>query len=197
MQLLYSPASPFARKVRIAAHELGLAERLEVAVVNPWTDETVRQVNPLSQVPALIADDGSAVFDSAVICEYLDALAGGGLYPDGEARWGALVLQALADGIGDAAVRAVVEGRRAEGERHADVVERAMKAVEAGLGALADQTFWPDRFAIGEIAVAAQLGYLDFRDVVDWRSGRPGLAAWYEAVARRDSMIATEPVQVA
>jgi glutathione S-transferase len=196
MQLLYSPASPFARKVRIVAHEAGLADRIEVSVVNPWTDEGVRAVNPLSKVPCMILDDGKPLHDSRVICEYLDSLAGAGLFPTGEARWRALTIQSLADGMGDAAVRAVVEGRRAEGDRHLDEIERQMRAVRAGLDVL-EQRGLGDAFQIGEIAVAAQLGYFDFRRVLDWREGRPGLAAWFETVARRDSMVATEPVQIA
>jgi glutathione S-transferase len=194
MQLLYSPASPFARKVRIVAHEAELWDRVELSVVNPWTDDSVRAVNPLSQVPALVTDDGKALHDSRVICEYLDDLAGAGLFPTGAARWRALTLQSLADGMGSAAVRAVVEGRRED--RHQDEIDRQMKAIVAGLDVLEAQGLPKDSFKIGEIAVAAQLGYFDFRQVLDWRAGRLGLATWYEAVARRDSMVATE-VQIA
>lgn len=194
MQLLYSPASPFARKVRIVAHEAGLWDRVTLSVVNPWTDDSVRAVNPLSQVPALITDDGQALHDSRVICEYLDSLAGAGLFPTGEARWRALTLQSLADGMGSAAVRAVVEGRR--DDPHRDEIERQMKAITAGLDLVEKQGLPTDSFKIGEIAVAAQLGYFDYRQVLDWRAGHPGLAAWYEAVAKRDSMVATE-VQLA
>jgi glutathione S-transferase len=131
-----------------------------------------------------------------VICDYLDDLAGAGLFPkSGEARWRALTLQSLADGMGDAAVRTAQERRRAEGDRHADVIDRQLKAINAALDAFekADLGGW----TIGEIALAAQLGYLDFREVVDWRAGRPGLSDWYERAARRDSMVATEPWQVA
>ena len=196
MQLLYSPMSPFARKVRIVAHEVGLTDRVEICVVNAWTDETIRAVNPLAKIPCMLTDDGEPLHDSRVICEYLDSLAGAGLFPTGEARWRALTLQSLADGLGDAAVRAVMEGRRDEGDRHLDVVERQMKAINAALDAFEQQGLSDDSFRIGEIAVAAQLGYLDFRKVLDWRGGRPGLAGWYEAAARRDSMVATEPRQL-
>lgn len=198
MQLLYSPMSPFARKVRVVAHEAGLAGRLEIAVVNPWTDEAVRQVNPLAKVPALTTDEGLPLYDSRVICQYLDALAGAGLYPpEGQARWRALTVEALADGVGDAAVRTAVERRRAEGDRHDDVIERQLAAIAAALDTLERAGLPGDSFRIGEIAVACQLGYLDFRSVLDWRPGRPALAAWYEAAARRDAMVATEPVQMA
>ena len=198
MQLLYSPMSPFARKVRVVAHEAGLAERVEISVVRPFEDEGVREVNPLAKVPCMLTDDGEPMHDSRVICEYLDALAGAGLFPaGGEARWRALTLQSLADGMGDAAVRTAQERRRAEGDQHADVIDRQLAAINAALDAF-EQSGLPDgSFRIGEIAVASQLGYLDFRKVLEWRTSRPRLAAWYEAVARRDSMVATEPWQIA
>jgi glutathione S-transferase len=198
MQLLYSPMSPFARKVRIVAHEAGLADRLEISVVKPFEDDGVRAVNPLAKVPCMLTDDGQPLHDSRVICEYLDSLAGAGLFPaDGDVRWRALTLQSLADGMGDAAVRTMMERRRAEGDRHADVIERQLKAINAALDTFEERCLPDDSFLIGEIAVAAQLGYLDFRKVLDWRPERPGLADWYEAVSRRDSMVATEPWQIA
>lgn len=196
MQLLYSPMSPFARKVRVVAHEAGLADRVEIAVVKPFEDESVREVNPLSKVPCMLTDDGKPLHDSRVICEYLDDLAGAGLFPkSGEARWRALTLQSLADGMGDAAVRTAQERRRAEGDRHADVIERQLKAIEAALDLFETEDL--SGWQIGEIAVAAQLGYLDFRSILDWRAGRPRLDAWYERASKRDSMVATEPWQVA
>ena len=88
MQLLYSPMSPFARKVRVVAHEAGLADRLEILVTKPFEDDSVRDVNPLAKVPCMLTDDGKPMHDSRVICEYLDSLAGAGLFPaPGEARW--------------------------------------------------------------------------------------------------------------
>ncbi len=197
MQLLYSPMSPFARKVRVVAHEAGLADRLEIAVVNPFQNEGVREVNPLAKVPCMVTDGGKALHDSRVICEYLDDLAGAGLFPAGEARWEALMLQSLADGMGDAAVRTAQERRRAEGDRHADVIERQLKAVTAALDLLEGRGAFGEAFRIAEIAVAAQLGYLDFREIIGWREGRPALSAWYERVSKRDSMVATEPWQIA
>ncbi|HEX5775432.1 MAG TPA: glutathione S-transferase N-terminal domain-containing protein [Caulobacteraceae bacterium] len=198
MQLLYSPMSPFARKVRVVAHEAGLAERVEISVVRPFEDEGVREVNPLAKVPCMLTDDGQPLHDSRVICEYLDALAGANLFPaGGEARWRALTIQSLADGMGDAAVRTAQERRRAEDDQHADVIDRQLKAIDAALDTFERGGLPADSFLIGEIAVAAQLGYLDFRKVVDWREGRLGLSDWYEAVSKRDSMVATEPWQVA
>lgn len=197
MQLFYSPMSPFARKVRVVAHETGLADRVAIVEARPFEDESLRAVNPLSKVPCMLTDDGAALHDSRVICEYLDAVAGASLIPTGgEARWRALTLQSLADGVGDAAVRTAQERRRAEGDQHADVIARQLKAIGAALDLFEKENF-ADGWGIGEIAVAAHLGYLDFRKVLDWRAGRPELSAWYEKASKRDSMIATEPWQLA
>jgi len=196
MQLFYSPMSPFARKVRVVAHEAGLVDRVAILEAKPFEDESLRAVNPLSKVPCMLTDEGVALHDSRVICEYLDTVAGAGLIPaSGPARWKALTMQSLADGIGDAAVRIAQERRRAEGDQHADVIARQLKAIEAALDLFEteDLTGW----GIGEIAIAAHLGYLDFRKVVDWRLGRPRLSAWYEKVSKRDSMVASEPYQIA
>src|ERR1700758_4868168 len=103
MKLFYSSASPFARKALMLAMESGLQDRIELAPVNPWTDERLRGSNPLGKIPALITDEGMAVYDSRVICVYLDRLGGKGLIPKDDI--GALVLEALADGVSDAAVR--------------------------------------------------------------------------------------------
>ncbi|WP_269715033.1 glutathione S-transferase family protein [Caulobacter sp. NIBR2454] len=196
MQLLYSPTSPFARKVRVAMIELGLEDRIQLAAVDPWTDETLRGQNPLSKVPTLVTGDGEIIFDSRVICEYLDEIAGGGrLFPaTGPDRWRALTAQALADGIGDAAVRVVAQEKRPAAEQHADQIARQRAAILAALDSLEDDAF-DGRFGIGQIAVAAQLGYLDFRKVLDWRENRPILTEWYERVRRRPSMKASEPVE--
>ena len=100
MQLLYSPMSPFARKVRVVAFELGLADRLALALASPYTDESVRTINPLSKVPVLVLEDGPPIFDSPVICEYLEHLAGKTLTPAaGPDRWAALTAQAMADNL--------------------------------------------------------------------------------------------------
>ena len=196
MQLLYSPMSPFARKVRIVAHEAGLADRVEISVVKPFEDEGVRRVNPLSKVPCMVTDDGKALHDSRVICEYLDELGQARLFPkSGEARWRALTLQSLADGMGDAAVRTAQERRRAEGDQHPDVIERQLKAITSALDLFEAEDL--PGWRIGEIAVAAQLGYLDFRNVLDWRPGRPRLTRWFDKARLRDSMVSTEPFQVA
>lgn len=196
MQLFYSPMSPFARKVRVVAHEARLADRMAILETRPFEDESLRAVNPLSKVPCMLTDDGKALHDSRVICDYLNEMAGAGLIPaSGEARWKALTLQSLADGMGDAAVRTAQERRRAEGDQHADVIERQLKAISAALDLFEEEAL--SGWGIGEIAVAAHLGYLDFRKVLDWRAGRPRLSAWYERVSKKDSMVATEPYQIA
>ena len=193
MQLLYSAMSPFARKVRVAAHELGLAERLQLVPATPYTDEGLRAINPLSKIPVLIPETGDPVYDSPVICEYLEHLAGTALTPaSGSERWTALTLQALADGMGDAAL-AIVRERLRDGGHRADLFDRQAAAINAALDQLERDGLAADRFQIGEIAVAAQLAYLDGRQVLDWRQGRPKLTAWYETASRRTSMVATAP----
>ncbi|KRA66009.1 glutathione S-transferase [Caulobacter sp. Root655] len=197
MQLLYSAMSPFARKVRVVAFELGLAERLELVPATPYTDESLRAINPLSKIPVLIPDEGSPIFDSPVICEYLEHLAGVSLTPaSGPERWAALTQQALADGMGDAAL-AIVRERLRDGEGKGpgrqDLFDRQAAALNAALDKLEAEGLPADRFQIGEIAVAAQLAYLDGRVVLAWREGRPNLAAWYETASRRTSMVATAP----
>lgn len=193
MQLLYSPMSPFARKVRVVAFELGLADRLELVIASPYTDESLRAINPLSKIPVLLTADAPPIFDSPVICDYLEALAGRSVTPAaGPDRWTALTVQAMADGMGDAAV-AIVRERLRDGPHRQDLFDRQAAVLVAALDLLERETPPADRFEIGEIAVAAQLGYLDVRQVMDWREGRPNLAAWYETTSRRTPMVATAP----
>ena len=106
MKLYFSPNSPYARKARIIAHELNLANRVETIAVSLPADAKFREVNPLGKIPALVLDDSTAIFDSPVICEYLDTLGNGTFFPrEGASRWRALTLQALGDGLADAVVR--------------------------------------------------------------------------------------------
>jgi glutathione S-transferase len=198
MKLFYAQTSPFARKVRVLAHELGMAEELDMIEVNPWTDEGLRQANPMCQVPTLVLEDGTGVFDSPVICDFLNDLWDGKAYPDdGLERMQALKLQAIGDGICAAAVRRVREGVRPEAERHRDVIARQTTAMTAGLDMLdAHLEGLSQGFGIGQITVAVTLGYLDLRFPGDhWRQGRPQLAGWYDVVSQRPSMKATEPPQ--
>ena len=198
MKLRHSPTSPYVRKVMVTAIETGLDGRIETVPTSVWDPATdIAGDNPLGKVPALITDGGEVLYDSPVICEYLDSLHDGAKLfpPSGGARWTALRRQALADGILDAAVGRLLEGKRPDGERSdawmarlATTIGRALDAFEDEADALGDAA------TIGHVAIGCALGYLDFRFADDhWRSGRPALADWYEVFAQRRSVIATMP----
>jgi glutathione S-transferase len=176
-----SPASPFGRKVKIAARVLGLDDRIEIVKTDTTADEDpIRTVNPLGKIPALELEDGLTLFDSAVIVEYLDYLAGGGrLIPaEPKARFAALRLQALADGLMDAALLTVYEGRfREEAMRSQTWLALQAGKIDRSLAALEAEP--PSRAVdVGSIAVACALGYLDLRFQGAWRATHPRLAAW-------------------
>jgi glutathione S-transferase len=192
MKLFHAPRSPFAFKTRIAAHELGLAARIEFVTVDPWNDESLRRFNPLCKVPVLVLEDGeTAFYDSPLICEYLSDAAGGGLIPASPRRWEALRHQALADGLAEAVIRRFVELTEPVGERARCVAERQETAISAALDALEGIAHSPTREAtIGQVATAAALTYLSFRSPeIEWRKGRSLLAAWFDAFARRPSVV--------
>lgn len=200
MKLWFNLASPFARKVRIVALETGLAGGLEevsvmVSPVKPLGD--LARENPLVKIPALSTDLGT-LYDSAVICEYLDSLHDGApLFPrSGNERWQALRLQALADGILEAAVLTRYETFvRPQALQWTDWVAGQMGKVHGGLDAMEKECGgWRARFGIGEITAACVLGYLDFRYPDEgWRKSHPALEKWYAKVAERPSMKATTP----
>lgn len=199
MKLRYSATSPYVRKVLVCAKELNLAERIKLEPTNVWDANTdIGSDNPLGKVPALVLDDGTALFDSPVICEYLDCMIPGiVLFPaSGAARWKALRYQALADGVMDAAILRLLEGKRDPSEQSPSWIARQKAAMGRALDVLEDEI---DNLAggpltIGQISVAVMLGYLDFRFAGDdWRSDRPGLVKWYEAFAERASMQETAP----
>lgn len=193
MRLLYSALSPFARKVRVLALEKGLADQIALETIAPYADESLRGLNPLNKVPTLVLEGGETVFDSGVICDYVDGLSEPRLIPTGQpARHRALTLEAAADGMGDAALLIVRERMRPLGEHRQDLFDRQLKAVNAALDLFEKAALSTDRFEIGEIAVAAQLAYLDVREVIDWRAGRPALSAWFEVVSKRTSMVASD-----
>ncbi|MGK3959409.1 glutathione S-transferase N-terminal domain-containing protein [Sorangium sp. So ce118] len=196
MKLFYAPTSPFARKVRVTAHELQLGDRIELVLVNPWSDAELRSLNPLAKVPTLVRDDGQVLFESALICEYLDHVAAGGLCPaPGEARWSALLRQGIADGISAAAGRLFADEHRPAHERSGSVMQRQAAAIEAGLDRLERDagTFSRELADIGAVAVACALGYLDFRwPDRAWRGGRTELARWFDVAGQRQSMVATQ-----
>jgi len=196
MKLFFAIPSPFARKVRVTAHECGLAERLELISTNPYESAELYSINPLGKIPALVTDSGAQLYDSNVICEYLDDLSGKKLFPSGEQRWTALRLLALADGMMDSSVARVQEGRRPASEQSQYWHERRRKAVNESLTLLEKELalFSAGTVSIAEISIGCALGYLDFRfEKEDWRTGRNGLAQWYLEFSKRPSMQTTIP----
>ncbi len=200
MQLFYSATSPFVRKCLVSARELGLWERLELlpAAANPVTrDRSVVAKNPLGKIPTLITDDGAVLFDSRVICEYLNGLGDGHLLPAAaSARFTVLADQALADGLMDAAVLARYESAlRPEPLRWQDWMKGQMEKVSSALADFERRAaVWAHRVDLGTIALGCALGYLDFRyPELAWRSEHPATARWYTQFAVRESMITTRP----
>lgn len=201
MKLYHAAASPFVRKVMVLAHETDLLDKLEIETVatSPiQVDPGVASANPVKKIPALATDEGMTLFDSPVICEYLDSQHGGAkLFPDaGPARWEALRLQALGDGLMDAAILGIYEGRiRPEDLRYQPWVDAQMAKVDGALDDMEkNANALGDRVDIGTVTVACALGYLDFRYADrDWRANRPALAAWYEKFSTRPSLQATAP----
>jgi len=188
MILRSTPPSPFGRKVKLAASVLGLSGEIKVEAADTNDDkDSLRQQNPVGKIPVLVLEDGSTLFDSRVILEYLDHRAGGGkIIPKGpKARFAALRLQALCDGILDAALLIVYEGRFRQPEmkvqgwidRQLGKIDRALAVLEAAPPAL---TAMPD---VGQITLACALGYLDLRLEGRWRKDHPKLVAWLDRFA--------------
>jgi glutathione S-transferase len=197
MKLAYSPASPYVRKVMACAIARGIAGKVEKWTIGT-TDPALLPVNPLSKVPSLLTDEGVALFDSPVICEYLDSIGDGKkLFPPaGPARWTALRQQALGDGIMDASQprRREIglpqdEGRAGFIALQRGKVERAVAVLEAEAEKLGALT------TIGDITIGCALGYLDFRFGNEpWRPGHPKLTAWYAKVLALPPLADTMPV---
>lgn len=200
MILYSSPTTPFGRKVMVQIRESGLVDRVRIVGVagSPLDPGNMPlHENPLGKIPALVTPEHGTLYDSRVICRYLDSLSGAGLYPQGAALWPVLTLEATADGILEAALLMVYEGRlRPEELRFTPWVEgqwqkvaRALDAVEAQWLALLEGPL-----TMAHVAMACALGYLDFRHAArDWRAGHPGLAAWEAGFASRPSLQATRP----
>jgi glutathione S-transferase len=201
LRLHYSYASPYVRKVMAVAIETGQREKLEltarkVSPVAPVAE--VNRDNPLGKVPCLVTDDGMALFDSRVICEYLDSLHGGRkMFPAaGPSRWTALRRQAEGDGILDAAViTRYEEFLRPEARRWPDWIEGQKQKFRRALDALEGEAAkFGETVDIGTLTIGCALGYLDFRYAADnWRAGRPQLAGWFETFGKRPSMAETTP----
>jgi glutathione S-transferase len=188
MILRSSPASPFVRKVRIAISLLGFDDKIDVrdADLNDPAD-SIRRQNPLGKIPALVLDDGTTYYDSRVILDYLDHLAGGGrIVPrEAPARFAALRLQALCDGVLDACILLVYESRYRPADKRVQVwVERQEGKVARGLAALeAAPPLLTDLPDVGQIALACLLGYGDLRFNGTWRMDHPKLVAWHDRFA--------------
>lgn len=199
MKLYHSPTSPYVRKVMVLIHETGLKGiDLITATGTPLDPGSVPvDRNPLGKVPALDLEDGTTLYDSRVICRYLDTVAEAGLYPAPPRLWDTLTLEATADGILDAALLMVYEGRlRPEELRFAPWVSAQWAKIDRALDAI--EWRWMPHLSgaldAGHIALGCALGYLDFRHSArNWQTGRPHLSAWADDFARRPSMLETAP----
>jgi glutathione S-transferase len=199
MQLLKAGPSPFVRKVLVTLHETAQIDDVEMVDVtaSPYApDPVLIAANPMGKIPALMRKDGPTLYDSRVICRFLDNRAKAGLYPDSR-MWDTLTLEATGDAIMDAAVLVIYEERFRPAEKVSlEWIEGQWAKVSRALDALG--TRWMShlhgRMDMGHIAVGCALGYLDFRhEARSWRTGRDALATWYAGFAQRESMIATEP----
>ncbi|WP_118135622.1 glutathione S-transferase N-terminal domain-containing protein [Oceanicella sp. SM1341] len=200
MKLYYSPTSPYVRKVMILARETGLDGLIERVAVQPSPvarPDDLAADAPLGKVPALVTDDGTVLYDSRVICQYLDSLHDGPAFcpAEGQARFDALRREALADGLLDAALLARYEiALRPEGLRWQEWVSGQKAKILGALDAMEAEAGRAPQTDLGAIAMFCALAYLDFRFAeMDWRAGRPVLAAWWQAMADRPAVAGTGP----
>lgn len=198
MKLRFSPTSPYVRKVTVLALETGLHDRIERVPTSPHDPKTdLPRDNPLGKVPALALEDGTSLYDSPVICEYLDSLHGGmKMIPaGGAARWTALRREALCDGILDAGILRLLEQRRPANEQSPAWIERQKNVMARGFDALESEAgSFGKAVDIAAISAGCTIGWALFRYGADNPLGaRPKLRAWYEEFARRPSMVATVP----
>lgn len=200
MKIYFSPASPFVRKCLVAADELGVAEKIErlPSAAHPvHRDSQIVASNPLGQVPTFFLDDGTVLYDSRVICEYLDSRFGPRLIPEpGAERWARLTEQSLADGmLGGALLARYETAVRPEALRWSEWAEGQLAKVRSGLHWLEQEApGFGERVDIGTLSFGCALGYLDFRfPAFDWRAGSPEVARWFERFNARPSMQATLP----
>jgi len=199
-KLRYSSTSPFVRKVRVVSIETGQEKDIElIKTVTADPNCDIGKDNPLNKVPALVLEDGSSLYDSHVICEFLDSRPGGGKFfpANGPARWTALRQEALANGMADAGVLRMMETRRPAGEQSPAWIIRQKLKMDQGLDQLEKEAphFAPG-FDIGLMTIAIVLDYFDFRFKVEgWRNSRPALAKWHEAISARPSLKSTLPFE--
>lgn len=199
MKLHWSARSPYVRKVMVAAHELGLADRIDrvrnVAAMNA-PNPAIMADNPLSKIPTLVLDDGSVLLDSDVIIEYLDHLAGGRLLPPpGPARWDALSRQALASGLLDVLILWRNEREKPAPQQTGAWLAAFAAKTQATLDRMEEDAAGvaAKPFDVGHVALGCALSYLDFRfSGLRWREGRPALASWHGSFLERPSAAATE-----
>jgi glutathione S-transferase len=199
MKLFNAKASPFGRKVMLTAHELGLIDRItfEEATAHPINhNQDMVAMNPTGKIPCLLIDNDEPLFDSRVICEYLDHIGGNKLFPRDNSRWAALRMLSAADEAGGAALLARYEGFvRPENLRWADWQAGQMRKIDYTLAHF-ERTIgeFSGAVHIGHLAVASLCGYLNFRFAEhNWQATNPQLAAWYAAFSQRPSMLATRP----
>jgi glutathione S-transferase len=202
MKLFFTPTSPYVRKVLVAARELGVDDRIETTLLRPVpikANPELSRTNPLNKIPALVLDDGSALYDSPVICDYLESLqTARRLVPQkGPDRWRILRTQALCDGILEAGVLVFYERAQRPTELHWEAwLAGQSEKVLQGLDTLeAEAAHFGGEIDLAQICAGVTVGWLEFRKPVgDIRKGRPRLSAWYETFRERPSMKATEPV---
>ena len=199
MKLVYSPPSPFVRKVTTLIYHANLSDRIELINVKTTAlsvAEEARAANPLGKIPVMILEDGKVIFDSRVITRYLDNFAGSNLYPQ-DKIYDILTLEALADGIMESAVSITYESKlRPQNEQSPSWMEAQWSKVLHAVKALDDGQFqaMDSEMNMGQIAIACALGYLDFRhDVRQWRSGHSILASWNDKMMKLPALIKTIP----
>lgn len=196
MKLHHAAASPYVRKVMICAILRGVDGRIEKMSTNPHlSPATLLADNPLSRIPALVTDSGDTLYDSPVICEYLDMLGDAAplVPPAGAARIASLKLQALGDGIMDAAIARRMQAALPQDEGRVAFVTRQAGVMSRSLDVLED-TDLSGPLEIGRVTIGCALGYLDFRFAdEDWKSARPKLAAWWAKVGAAPAFVATKP----
>jgi glutathione S-transferase len=200
-KLYYATTSPYVRKVMVTAHCLGLTAQIEklISAAHPiHRDERIAAFNPLAKVPALQTADGLTLYDSRVICEYLDSYAGGLLFPrEGQARWVSLTRQALGDGLLEAALLARYETTARPTDKQWDGwTDGQLTKVRAALADIETQVaqFSTQPDDIGLITLGCGLGYLDFRFAsLDWRADHPATAAWFAVFDQHPAMLTTRP----
>ncbi|MEO0730138.1 MAG: glutathione S-transferase family protein [Pseudomonadota bacterium] len=186
MKIITAGPSPYGRKVKLTVLMKGLQDQVtfQAADTLPVENPELQKSNPLAKIPVLITDSGMAIYDSKVICEYLDSqVATPVLFPgDGPMRWDVLTLGALADGILDAALLLVYEKRfRPEEKWVANWQTRQQLKIDGALDHLEQQPpTWPTSPRYGDLTLACALGYLDFRHEGKWRDGHPRLVSWLD-----------------